>query len=575
MDTQAPRAEAFTVPNGRCTANAPSDQGRGFPAGVSNGLDYNSVGGHRSLVPHGAVPADRVEFETLISDTSATLVAASPADVDAAIERGLERMRLFFDADRCALMKVSVDPDTAYPTHAAYGPEIPHVPPELNVAGLFPWSHHRLSVEHQPVVVSRLADLPPEAAVDRATWQQMGARSSLVVPIVSGSSVTHLIVVALLRSEREWPAAYVPRLRVLGEMMANALLRAQAFEALRTAHDEVKRLRDQLEQENTYLRREASQASGGDLVVGRSPAIRQALALAEQVAATASTVLLLGLTGTGKERFASFIHHTSPRRGRPMVRVNCSAIPSSLIESELFGREKGAYTGAMSKQMGRFELAHGSTLFLDEIGELPLDVQVKLLRVLQEHTIERLGSPRPIPVDVRIIAATNRDLDRAVEQGHFRSDLFYRLNVFPIVVPALRDRREDIPTLVMALADEIGAAMGKRFDAVAKTSLELLQRYDWPGNVRELRNVLERAMILSPGPMLRVDLPGMPALVPSSKGRRTSTDGLEDVEREHILRVLGEVEWRIKGADSASVRLCMKPSTLRSRMKKLGIVRPS
>jgi transcriptional regulator with GAF, ATPase, and Fis domain len=258
-----------------------------------------------------------------------------------------------------------------------------------------------------------------------------------------------------------------------------------------------------------------------------------------------------------------------------MVRVNCSAIPSGLIESELFGREKGAYTGAMSKQIGRFELAHGSTLFLDEVGELPLDVQVKLLRVLQEHTIERLGSPRPIPVDVRIIAATNRDLEQAVRDGHFRSDLFYRVNVFPIMVPPLRDRREDIPALVAALVDEIGGAMGKRFDAVAKASLEMLQQYDWPGNVRELRNVLERAMILSRGPMLRVDLPGMPPLGPSRTTPTTAIDCLEDVEREHILQVLVDAGWRIKGADSASVRLRLNPSTLRSRMKKLGIVRPS
>jgi len=350
--------------------------------------------------------------------------------------------------------------------------------------------------------------------------------------------------------------------------------KVEAEQRATAALEEVKRLRDRLEEENIYLRREMSQSSGGDQIVGRSPAIRRAIALAEQVATTTSTVLLLGATGTGKERFATFIHQTSARRGRAMVRVNCSAIPSSLIESELFGREKGAYTGALSKQIGRFELAHGSTLFLDEIGELPLDVQVKLLRVLQEHTIERLGSPRPVPVDVRIIAASNRDLERAIQEGQFRSDLFYRLNVFPIVVPPLRDRRDDIPQLVATLVDEIGAAMGKRFNAVAKNSLELLQRYDWPGNVRELRNVLERAMILSPGPILRVDLPGMPSLGFESKAH-ASTDSLEDVERAHILRVLDDVGWRVRGADSASVRLAMKPSTLRSRMKKLGIVRPS
>jgi transcriptional regulator with GAF, ATPase, and Fis domain len=291
-------------------------------------------------------------------------------------------------------------------------------------------------------------------------------------------------------------------------------------------------------------------------------------------------VLLTGETGTGKERFATLIHEASPRRARVMVRVNCSAIPTALIESELFGREKGAYTGALSKQVGRFEVADGSTLFLDEVCDLPMDVQVKLLRVLQERTIERLGSPRPITVDVRIVAATNGDLEQAVREGRFRSDLFYRLNVFPIDVPALRDRREDIPALVAALVEEIGAAMGKRFDAVAKSSLDALQRYDWPGNVRELRNVLERAMILSPGPTLRVEPPGPagpppgPPTGPGPEPPGTLAGSLQDVERDHILRVLAETGWRIKGPDSASVRLALKPSTLYFRMKKLGITRP-
>ena len=223
------------------------------------------------------------------------------------------------------------------------------------------------------------------------------------------------------------------------------------------------------------------------------------------MAATTSTVLLTGETGTGKERFASYIHQASPRRGHHMVRVNCSAIPSALIESELFGREKGAYTGALSRQIGRFELAHGSTLFLDEIGDLPIDVQIKLLRVLQERTIERLGSPAPIGVDVRIIAATNRDLEAAVREGAFRSDLYYRLNVFPIEVPPLRERREDIPTLVETLVEELGVMHAQALSTrVDRASIDALSRYDWPGNVRELRNVLERAMILSPGPTLVV-----------------------------------------------------------------------
>jgi transcriptional regulator with GAF, ATPase, and Fis domain len=261
-----------------------------------------------------------------------------------------------------------------------------------------------------------------------------------------------------------------------------------------------------------------------------------------------------------------------------MVRVNCSAIPSALMESELFGREKGAYTGALSKQIGRFELAHGSTLFLDEIGDLPLEVQVKLLRVLQERTIERLGSPTSIGVDVRIIAATNSDLEAAVRAGTFRSDLYYRLNVFPIVVPPLRERREDIGTLAATLVEELNGIMRKRIDSVDRASLEALERYDWPGNVRELRNVLERAMILASGPTLTIALPHPTHPVSASAGAgatATATSQLHSVEREHILRVLDETGWRIRGKNGAAEVLGLKPTTLEARMIKLGIQRPA
>jgi len=517
--------------------------------------------------------ADRLAFETLISDTSALLMGASPQEVNPAIEAALERVRVFFGADRCGILKVTASPDSAVVTHAAYGPGIPRVPPSFEVAKLFPWTHHRVTVEHTPVMVSRMSDLPAEAAVDRAAWEKLGARSSVVVPVLAGATVTHLILIAMLRGEREWPVDYVPRLRVLGELMANAVLRAQAFESLQSALEEVKRLRDRLERENVYLRKEVASREGPDLVSGRSPAIRHALELARQVAATTSTVLLVGETGTGKERFATYIHQHSPRRDRHMVRVNCSAIPGALIESELFGREKGAYTGALSKQIGRFELAQGSTLFLDEIGDLPLDVQVKLLRVLQERTIERLGSPVPIAVDVRIIAATNRDLDAAVREGTFRSDLYYRLNVFPIVVPPLRERREDIPVLVEMLVDELGASMRKRIDSVDRASLEALARYDWPGNIRELRNVLERAMIISPQPTLVV-APPVTHVTAAPGATRVAGRDLRNLEREHILQVLEETGWRIRGKGGAAQVLGLKPTTLEGRMERLGIRRP-
>jgi formate hydrogenlyase transcriptional activator len=343
--------------------------------------------------------------------------------------------------------------------------------------------------------------------------------------------------------------------------------RKRSEEQLRRTLEEVQRLRDQLQRENVYLQEEVKLLHGHTRIVGQSQALKRVLAQVEQVAPTGSTVLLLGETGTGKELIATAIHELSPRRGRAMVRVNCSAIPTSLIESELFGREKGAYTGALSQQIGRFELANGSTLFLDEIGDLPSDVQVKLLRVLEEKQIERLGSPRSVPVNVRIIAATNRDLDEAVRDGRFRQDLYYRLNVFPITVPPLRERREDIPALVSALVGEFGAALGKKIESVARESMDTLQRYHWPGNVRELRNVIERAMIVARGPKLWIEPPG--------KAAATLTPPLtmEEVEREHIKRVLEMTGWRIRGSSGAAVVLGIKPTTLESRLARLGIRR--
>jgi formate hydrogenlyase transcriptional activator len=338
---------------------------------------------------------------------------------------------------------------------------------------------------------------------------------------------------------------------------------------LRRTLDEVQRLRDQLQQQNVYLQQEVKLLHGHTPLVGQSRALERVLAKVEQVAPTGSTVLLLGETGTGKELVASAIHELSPRRDHPMVRVNCSAIPTSLIENELFGREKGAYTGALSKQIGRFELANGSTLFLDEIGDLPSDVQVKLLRALEERQIERLGSPKAIPVDVRIITATHHDLEKAVREGKFREDLYYRLNVFPITIPPLRERPEDIPPLVSAFVGEFSTALGKNIESVARESMDALQRYHWPGNVRELRNIIERAMIVAKGPQLWIDPPG--------KAMATSMPRLnmKEVDREHIHRVLETTGWRIRGKNGAAEVLGVKPTTLETRMAKLGIHRPT
>ena len=284
-----------------------------------------------------------------------------------------------------------------------------------------------------------------------------------------------------------------------------------------------------------------------------------------------STVLLLGETGVGKEVLAQTIHELSPRRHRPMIRVSCAAIPSTLIESELFGHERGAYTGAVARQVGRFEAAHQSTLFLDEIGELSTDVQVKLLRVLQDQVIQRLGSTQPIKVDVRIIAATNLDIEQAVAEGKFREDLYYRLNVFPIEIPPLRERVEDVGPLACQFVGEFTRSLGKSIESIANESIEQMQRYHWPGNVRELRNVIERAVILARGPQLTIPLP-QPKPTGTRQLRPSAT--LRNVQIEHIRATLQSTNWRIRGVGGAAERLGLKPTTLETRMTKLGVARP-
>jgi formate hydrogenlyase transcriptional activator len=339
------------------------------------------------------------------------------------------------------------------------------------------------------------------------------------------------------------------------------------------AYRKIADLKDKLAQEKLYLEDEIRNELNFAEIVGQGAALRRALGQVETVAPTVSTVLIHGETGTGKELIARAIHDRSPRSGGAFVKLNCAAIPTGLLESELFGHEKGAFTGAVTQRIGRFELANGGTIFLDEVGEIPLELQPKLLRVLQEREFERLGSGRTLRTDARLIAATNRDLSAMVEEGKFRSDLFYRLNVFPVHVPPLRERSEDIPLLIRHFAEEFSRRMNKRIETIPSETLRALARYHWPGNIRELQNVIERAVILSPGPVLRVPV----SVLNQSRANGTASPGgqdtLEEAERKHILKVLDETSWVLAGPQGAANRLGMKRSTLQYRMTKLGIVR--
>jgi PAS domain S-box-containing protein len=352
--------------------------------------------------------------------------------------------------------------------------------------------------------------------------------------------------------------------------------------------------RARLAAENIYLQEEIKSVHNFEEIIGQSPALMDALEKVNRVARTDATVLITGETGTGKELIARAIHSASPRRNKPLIKVNCAALPAGLVESELFGHEKGAFSGAIGRRVGRFELAHGGTIFLDEVGEVPLEVQVKLLRVLQEREFERVGGSEPIKIDVRVIAATNRDLLKSIRAGRFREDLFYRLNVFPIALPPLRNREGDVPLLVQFLVARFAARVGVRFESIGKATMERLSRYSWPGNIRELENVLERAVILSNGPTLEIEAEvfasatrersaGADAPNPASReseepaaagGLQTPPlESLESHERNHIMAALQQTGWVIDGPRGAAKILALHPNTLRSRMKKLGIAR--
>jgi formate hydrogenlyase transcriptional activator len=403
-----------------------------------------------------------------------------------------------------------------------------------------------------------------------------GVKSACFIPLVSrGRAVGDLMIVR--KAEGTFTAADVDFLSQAAGQIAIAIENALAYR-------EISELKDKLAQEKLYLEEEIRSEMNFAEIVGKSSALRKVLKRVETVAPTDSTVLIYGETGAGKELIARAIHDLSPRESKAFVKLNCAAIPTGLLESELFGHERGAFTGAIAQRIGRFEVANGGTIFLDEIGEIPLELQTKLLRVLQEREFERLGSSRTLRTDARLIAATNRDLEAMIAEQKFRSDLFFRLNVFPIQVPPLRERHGDIPLLVRHFAQQFSKRMNKTIDTISSATMEALSRYHWPGNIRELQNVIERAVITSTGSVLKVDVADLKISKPSSPAEKSSAQGstngglrdtLEETERQQILKALKQSNWVVAGPKGAAAKLGMKRSTLQLRMSKLAISRHS
>jgi transcriptional regulator with GAF, ATPase, and Fis domain len=559
----------------------------------------------RHMLREDPAPA-RSSFDSLLLNLSVRFVHLAPDQVAAEIEGGLRHVCTFLGVDRSTLWYGSHESPARWrlthlyqhPDHATIQrrPDGELVPADgwtkgkppttpyhevVELHEFFPWVAQVLSRD-EILVLNSLDELPPEAAIDRRNWEQFGARSILAFPLVAGTQVFGVLSFTMLREECRWSQPIIDSLHLISQVFASALTRRESDQALQQRERslaeqlrENERLRRELQTEIVVLRDEVQGCRVSGDLLGTSEAIEYVHFRIAQVAPLDTTVLIQGETGTGKNLAAVAIHAQSRRRDRPLVTVSCAALPANLIESEIFGRDRGAFTGADQPRPGRFEIADGATLFLDEIGDLPLELQAKLLRVVQTGQFERLGSAKTMKVDVRIIAASNRDLERAVREGHFRADLFYRLNVFPITMPPMRERRQDIPLLVRAMARRYAQRFGKNVTAATPAVMRALQGYDWPGNVRELENVVERAVIVSPGPTLRLAQPlsESASTLAAAGGEPSAGATLSDVERAHIRRTLGDADWRIQGKGGAAERLGLNPSTLRARMRKLGIRR--
>jgi formate hydrogenlyase transcriptional activator len=514
--------------------------------------------------------SERLKFESMLADMAAIFVNLPIEQVDSHIELALRQIVEFMKFDRATFYQKSNNIHLYDKTHCWARPGFERrLDYDLNET---PWLLSYLTRVKKPLKINHPGDLPAEAEQDKIFLKRHNIRSLVIIPLLASGNIVGGVTFGALQVERSFPDDMVKRLLLLSTIFAGALQRRNDELSLKQALKEVRELKDKIEVENRSLQKEIRTLQAHGQIIGQSIDIRKVLQQIKQVAKTDSTVLIMGETGTGKELIAWAIHENSSRKSQNLICVNCAGLPPSIIESELFGREKGAFTGADSRQLGRFETANGSTIFLDEIGELPLDVQAKLLRVLETRRFERLGSNKTIEVNVRVLAATNRDLAKSVKNGTFREDLFYRLNVFPILMPPLRNHPEDISPLVNAYATEFSERFGKNIESVSLKALKALEGYSWPGNVRELRNVVERSVILSQSPILKIKTPESPVSDTVVADFRLT---LKELEREHILDALKRTQWRVSGENGAATLLDIKPKTLEARMKKLGIYRSS
>jgi formate hydrogenlyase transcriptional activator len=517
---------------------------------------------------------ERLKFEKLLSEISSSYTNLPTSEIDNTIEHGLQQIGKFLKADRCNLSQLSKDLKGTHIIHSWSNEGVKRLPRFfVDISAYFPWILNR-TLQGKYIKFSHPDELPEAAAKDKESFSNVGTLSHIGVPIRVGGSILGHLSIDTLRTQRTWPDELVNQLQRIGEVFANAVARKQKDLEIQRAFSEIKMLKEQIEADCTYLREEIDMEYNSHNMIGHSGLFKHLLLKIQQIAPTNVTVLILGETGTGKELVARAIHEESPRKNRPMVKVNCAALPANLIESELFGHEKGAFTSAQARQVGRFELANGNTLFLDEIGELPMESQAKLLRVLQEGEFERLGSSRTIKVDVRIIAASNRAIEDEVKKGRFRQDLWYRLNVFPIIVPSLRQREEDIELLATYFLKKFSKKMGKKINKIPSDVIIAMKNYQWPGNIRELENVIERAVVNTQGHSLQL----LDNLALSNPPHLNETHGtpiqpIEAAERNLIIQALEKTKWRIEGPKGAALMLGLNPSTLRNKMRKHGIQR--